>query len=130
MLLFLGFLHLGGLRTALYNFLFAKSQGGQFVLRIEDTDQTRLVPGAVQQLEDDLHWAGVIPDESVTTEGSYGPYIQSQRLHLYQGQTQILLNSGAAYRCFCTERRLELLRKEALRQRQVKTVMHILYAYI
>lgn len=117
---FPGFLHLGGLRTALYNFLFAKSQGGQFVLRIEDTDQTRLVPGAVQQLEDDLHWAGVIPDESVSKEGSYGPYIQSQRLHLYQGQAQILLNSGAAYRCFCTERRLEMLRKEALRQRQVK----------
>lgn len=114
-----GYLHLGGLRTALYNFLFAKSQGGQFVLRIEDTDQTRLVPGAMQQLEQDLTWAGLVPDESPSLGGSYGPYVQSERLHLYQGQAQNLLQSGAAYRCFCSERRLEMLRKEALRQRQV-----------
>ncbi|KAF4521242.1 hypothetical protein B566_EDAN008443 [Ephemera danica] len=114
-----GYLHLGGLRTALYNFLFAKSQGGHFVLRIEDTDQSRLVPGAVKQLEQDLLWAGIVPDEGPSVGGSYGPYVQSERLHLYQGQAENLLQSGAAYRCFCTERRLDMLRKEALRQRQV-----------
>lgn len=81
---FPGSLHVGGLRTALYNYLFARSNDGRFILRIEDTDQTRLVPGAVQCLEEDLHWAGLDPDEGPSEGGSYGPYCQSERLSLYR----------------------------------------------
>uniref|UniRef100_A0A1B6KEA1 Nondiscriminating glutamyl-tRNA synthetase EARS2, mitochondrial n=1 Tax=Graphocephala atropunctata TaxID=36148 RepID=A0A1B6KEA1_9HEMI len=114
-----GFLHLGGLRTALYNFLFARSKGGTFILRIEDTDQTRLVEGAVEQLHRDLEWAGIVPDEGPMTGGQSGPYLQSQRLALYKSSADKLLENGAAYYCFCTQHRLELLRKDALRRRQV-----------
>lgn len=114
-----GYLHLGGLRTALYNLLFARCNGGQFILRIEDTDQARVVPGAIEQLERDLAWAGVVPDEGPIAGGAYGPYIQSQRTHLYNTQAQILVDQEAAYPCFCSEKRLELLRREALRLRQV-----------
>jgi glutamyl-tRNA synthetase len=114
-----GYLHLGGLRTALYNLLFARCNGGQFILRIEDTDQARVVPGAIEQLERDLAWAGVVPDEGPTAGGAYGPYIQSQRRHLYNTQAQILVDQDKAYPCFCSEKRLELLRREALRLRQV-----------
>lgn len=79
-----GYLHLGGLRTALYNYLFAKSHGGTFILRIEDTDQSRVVPGALQQLEKDLEWAGIISDEGPSPGGSFGPYVQSKRVNLYK----------------------------------------------
>ena len=79
-----GYLHLGGLRTALYNYLFAKSHGGKFILRIEDTDQTRLVPDAVEKLENDLNWIGILLDESPFKGGSHGPYKQSERLSLYR----------------------------------------------
>lgn len=75
---------MGGLRTALYNFLFARSQGGKFILRIEDTDQTRLVDGALEQLQEDLGWAGITPDEGPNLGGDYGPYLQSQRTELYK----------------------------------------------
>ncbi|XP_044266176.1 probable glutamate--tRNA ligase, mitochondrial [Tribolium madens] len=114
-----GFLHLGGLRTALYNYFFAKSRNGAFILRIEDTDQSRLVEGAIEQLQRDLDWAGVQIDEGPSTGGCYGPYIQSQRLHIYRGHVETLLNNGSAYHCFCTEKRLELLRREAIRVREV-----------
>ena len=113
-----GYLHLGGLRTALYNFLFAKSRGGQFILRIEDTDQSRLVPGAASQLEEILSWMGMRPDESPLRGGNFGPYHQSGRRHLYMQHAQELLDKGLAYRCFCTERRLDLLKKEAARTKQ------------
>ncbi|XP_075686543.1 nondiscriminating glutamyl-tRNA synthetase EARS2, mitochondrial [Rhinoderma darwinii] len=113
-----GFLHLGGLRTALYNYLFAKKHGGVFILRLEDTDRSRLVPGAAGGIEDMLEWAGIPPDESPRRGGLYGPYEQSQRLNLYHEAVQTLLESGAAYRCFCTPQRLELIKKEALRSRQ------------
>lgn len=79
-----GYLHVGGLRTALYNYLFAKAHNGSFILRIEDTDQTRLVDGAVEKLEEDLRWVGLHPDEGPTQGGLYGPYIQSKRLDLYR----------------------------------------------
>ncbi|KAF3814189.1 hypothetical protein GH733_017805, partial [Mirounga leonina] len=102
-----GFLHLGGLRTALYNYIFAKKHQGSFILRLEDTDQTRLVPGAAENIEDMLEWAGPA-----------GPYQQSQRLELYAQATEALLESGAAYPCFCSPQRLELLKKEALRNHQ------------
>ncbi|XP_043567621.1 probable glutamate--tRNA ligase, mitochondrial [Chiloscyllium plagiosum] len=113
-----GFLHLGGLRTALYNYIFAKKHGGTFILRIEDTDQSRLVPGAAESIEDVLEWAGIPPDESPKRGGSYGPYKQSERLDLYLKATETLLMKNAAYYCFCSPQRLEMLKKEALRMRQ------------
>lgn len=79
-----GYLHLGGLRTALYNYLFARHSGGKFLLRIEDTDQTRLVPGATERLIEDLLWAGIEIDEGPGFGGAHGPYIQSQRRELYR----------------------------------------------
>ncbi|KAJ8920758.1 hypothetical protein NQ315_004898, partial [Exocentrus adspersus] len=115
----LGFLHLGGLRTALYNFLFAKKYNGKFILRIEDTDQTRLVPGAMQQLQNDLEWAGIEIDEGPCQEGTYGPYIQSSRLQIYREHVSTLLSNGSAYYCFCSDKRLQLLRKEALRMNEI-----------
>ncbi|XP_017081092.1 probable glutamate--tRNA ligase, mitochondrial [Drosophila eugracilis] len=114
-----GYLHLGGLRTALYNFLFARHLDGKFLLRIEDTDQTRLVPGASERLVGDLLWAGIEIDEGPGFGGQLGPYVQSQRTMIYSKAIEELLQNGTAYRCFCTERRLDLLRKEALRTRQV-----------
>jgi glutamyl-tRNA synthetase len=75
---------LGGLRTALYNYLFAKANKGKFILRIEDTDQTRLVEGASEQLSKDLEWCGLVPDEGPLQGGDFGPYIQSERLQLYR----------------------------------------------
>ncbi|XP_002926604.1 probable glutamate--tRNA ligase, mitochondrial isoform X1 [Ailuropoda melanoleuca] len=113
-----GFLHLGGLRTALYNYIFARKHRGSFILRLEDTDQTRLVPGAADNIEDMLEWAGIPPDESPRRGGPAGPYQQSQRLELYAQATEALLESGAAYPCFCSPQRLELLKKEALRNHQ------------
>ncbi|KAH8297747.1 hypothetical protein KR054_008429 [Drosophila jambulina] len=114
-----GYLHLGGLRTALYNFLYARHLGGKFLLRIEDTDQTRLVPGASERLVEDLLWAGIEIDEGPGFGGEVGPYVQSHRKEIYSKAIEELLENGSAYRCFCTERRLDLLRKEALRTRQV-----------
>lgn len=112
---FSGFLHLGGLRTALYNYLFAKSNDGKFVVRIEDTDQTRIVANAQERLLQNLDWAGIKPDESVLHGGAFGPYVQSQRLDLYSKHLEMLIANGHAYYCFCTERRLELLRRDAMR---------------
>ncbi|CAL8330802.1 unnamed protein product [Lota lota] len=113
-----GFLHLGGLRTALYNFIFAKKHGGSFILRLEDTDQNRLVPGADEAIEDMLEWAGIPPDESPRRGGPVGPYRQSQRLELYTQTALRLVDAGHAYYCFCSTQRLELLKKEALRSGQ------------
>lgn len=79
-----GYLHLGGLRTALYNYLFAKSRGGVFILRIEDTDQTRKVEGSVEALVRDLQWAGIECAEGPGFGGNHGPYVQSERLQIYQ----------------------------------------------
>ncbi|RQM14221.1 hypothetical protein DD237_003312 [Peronospora effusa] len=110
-----GFLHLGGLRTALFNYLFAKSCGGQFILRIEDTDKTRQVEGSVEALVDSLKWCGVEEDEGPNLGGPYGPYIQSQRLPIYQEAAKKLIESGHAYRCFCTSERLQKLRESQTR---------------
>uniref|UniRef100_A0A2S2QL89 Nondiscriminating glutamyl-tRNA synthetase EARS2, mitochondrial n=1 Tax=Sipha flava TaxID=143950 RepID=A0A2S2QL89_9HEMI len=114
-----GQLHLGGFRTALYNYLFAKSKGGKYILRIEDTDRSRVIFGAVEQLQEDLKWLGIEFDEGPTNNGPYGPYIQSERLEIYKKRAQHLLSSGHAYRCYCTEKRLELLRRDALRTRTI-----------
>ena len=85
-----GELHLGGLRTALYNYLFAKRHGGAFLLRVEDTDQARTVPGAADRLQDVLGWAGLHPDESPRTGGLHAPYTQSERLPLYRAAAERL----------------------------------------
>lgn len=114
-----GYLHIGGLRTALYNYLFAKKHGGQFILRIEDTDQTRFVEGAIENLINSLHWAGIDYDEGVIVDdkghvsqkGDCGPYIQSQRLDIYRKYVDQLIENGYAYYCFCNKERLDDLRE-------------------
>jgi len=107
-----GFQHIGGVRTALYNYLFARSQGGTFVLRIEDTDRERYEPEALQDIYDTFAWLGFRWDEGPDVGGPRGPYFQSQRLELYASHAQHLLSKGAAYRCYCTPERLDQLRKE------------------
>jgi glutamyl-tRNA synthetase len=109
--------HIGGLRTALFNYLFAKSQGGKFILRIEDTDQSRYNPEAEKDLYETLQWVGISWDEGPEYlgkygGGDYGPYVQSQRQELYKKYAQQLLDEGKAYRCFCTPERLDQVRKE------------------
>ncbi|KAL4797938.1 hypothetical protein BDV19DRAFT_358277 [Aspergillus venezuelensis] len=104
-----GYLHLGSLRTALFNYLLAKRTGGQFLLRIEDTDQARTIPGAEQRLYDDLNWAGLNWDEGPVVGGAFGPYRQSERTNIYRKHTHDLINDGHAYRCFCSKERLDKL---------------------
>lgn len=98
----------------MYNFLFAKSNNGKFILRIEDTDQARLVLEAAQRLENTLKWAKIPPDESPISGGPVGPYVQSQRLDIYNSYIQQLLRNGSAYKCFCSSLRLKRLRNEML----------------
>lgn len=97
-----GGLHIGGVRTALYNYLFAKKNGGDFVLRIEDTDQSRFVPGAEEFIQNSLDWLNLTPDESPWNGGAYGPYRQSERKEIYSKYAQQLLDSGRAYYAFDT----------------------------
>jgi len=105
-----GALHIGGVRTALYNYLYAKKHGGQFILRIEDTDQKRYVAGAEDYILKSLEWCGIIPDESPKVGGSYGPYRQSERLDLYKQYANQLLDKGLAYYAFDTPEALEEMR--------------------
>lgn len=116
-----GYLHIGGLRTALYNYLFARNEGGKFILRIEDTDRTRFVEGALENLIKILGWAGLEYDEGVFLEdgklverGDFGPYIQSERVKndLYNKYIDKLIEEGKAYYCFCTQERLDDLREQ------------------
>ncbi|MCJ1314398.1 Glutamate--tRNA ligase mitochondrial [Agyrium rufum] len=104
-----GSLHLGSLRTALYNYLLAKATGGRFILRIEDTDKKRTIPGANERLIEDLHWAKVEWDEGPDIGGLYGPYTQSSRTELYIEHANKLLADRKAYRCFCSSERLNAL---------------------
>ena len=113
-----GFLHVGGLRTALYNYLFAKKNNGKFLLRIEDTDQKRYVEGAMESLLKTMTWIGLDYDEGPHKDGEYGPYVQSQRTELYRDHAKILMENGAAYRCFCTSERLEQMREKQIRSKQ------------
>ena len=106
-----GSLHLGSIRTALYNYLLARRTKGQFILRIEDTDQKRTVPGAEQRLCEDLQWVGLHWDEGPDGDGAYGPYKQSLRRKLYSEHVDRLLNKDSAYRCFCTAERLDKLNR-------------------
>ncbi|MGB5531374.1 MAG: glutamate--tRNA ligase family protein, partial [Ignavibacteriaceae bacterium] len=112
-----GYLHIGGLRTALYNFLFAKNQNGKIILRIEDTDRKRFVEGAIENLIDTLNWAGIHFDEGPHLGGNYAPYLQSERLKIYKDHVQKLIQDGKAYYCFCSPERLEKLREEQQKQK-------------
>jgi glutamyl-tRNA synthetase len=107
-----GHTHLGSGRTALYNYLLARQAGGQFILRIEDTDQKRYVPGAENELIESLRWLGMDWDEGPDVGGPHTPYRQSLRRDIYQHYAQQLINNGHAYRCFCTPERLERVRQE------------------
>ncbi len=123
-----GYLHLGGLRTALYTYLFAKKNGGTFILRIEDTDQEREVPGAVELIYKSLRQAGLFYDEGPDVGGDYGPYIQTQRRDTYMPYAMRLVESGAAYPCFCTKEELQARRDAATaRGEQWKYDKHCLH---
>jgi glutamyl-tRNA synthetase len=106
-----GGLHLGGVRTVLYNYLFARQHGGDFILRIEDTDQTRFVPGAEEYIYECLKWCGLQPDESTQTGGPYAPYRQSERKHLYRSYAEFLVQEGKAYYAFDSPEELESMRE-------------------
>lgn len=108
-----GALHIGGLRTALFNYLFAKAQGGSFILRVEDTDQKRYVEGAEDYLMRSLAWLGLIPDESPSAGGQYGPYRQSERKPMYRRYAEKLIEAGHAYYAFDTAEELAELRSKA-----------------
>ncbi len=108
-----GFMHLGGVRTALYAYLFAKKNGGKFILRIEDTDQERFVEGATEVIYDTLKGCGMDWDEGPDVGGDYGPYVQSERKHMYLPYAQELVEKGAAYYCFCTKEELDERRAAA-----------------
>ena len=108
-----GFMHLGGVRTALYNYLYAKKNGGKFILRIEDTDQERFVEGATQVIYDTLKGCGMEWDEGPDVGGDYGPYVQSDRKEMYLPYAKELVEKGAAYYCFCTKEELDERRAAA-----------------
>ena len=98
-----GSMHVGNLRTALFAFLFAKKNNGKFILRIEDTDQARFIPESVKVIFDSLRVTGLAFDEGPGKDGGFGPYVQSERRHIYKEYINKLLESGHAYRCFCTK---------------------------
>jgi glutamyl-tRNA synthetase len=111
-----GSFHVGGARTALYNWLFARHTGGRFILRIEDTDRTRYRPDALADLLDGLRWLGLDWDEGPEVGGPFGPYTQSERLPIYQEHARRLVAKGEAYPCFCTPERLAAVREEQRRR--------------
>ncbi|KAL6942031.1 hypothetical protein ACO0QE_003195 [Hanseniaspora vineae] len=121
-----GFLHMGSLRTALYNYLLAKNTGGQFLLRLEDTDQKRLIPGAEQNIYDSLKWLNIEYDEGPgkNDKTNMGPYRQSDRSETYSKHVQTLLDNGHAYRCFCSKERLDGLRDSAQKLQPPTTVSY------
>jgi len=113
-----GYIHIGNLRTALYNYLFARHNDGDFIVRIEDTDRTRYVPGAVENLIATLKWVGLDYDEGPDTGGPYAPYYQSERLAIYKEHAEYLINNKKAYYCFCSAERLDTLRAEQKKNNQ------------
>lgn len=108
-----GYMHIGNLRSAIYEYLAAKIYGGKFILRIEDTDQRRYMEGAVDVIYETLAKVGIQHDEGPDIGGDYGPYVQSERLHIYEPYAKQLIESGHAYYCFCDKERLDTLRKDA-----------------
>jgi glutamyl-tRNA synthetase len=117
-----GPLHIGGVRTALFNYLFAKKNNGVFFLRIEDTDQNRFVPGAEAYIMESLEWLGIAPDETIGKNEKFGPYKQSERKHLYKQYADELINSGNAYYAFDTAEALDFHRKQL--EEQGKTFIY------
>ncbi|MBP6759451.1 MAG: glutamate--tRNA ligase [Flavobacterium sp.] len=117
-----GPLHIGGVRTALFNYLFAKKNNGTFFLRIEDTDQNRFVPGAESYIMEALEWLGIAPDETIGKNEKFGPYRQSERKHLYQNYADQLIHSGNAYYAFDTAEALDAQRKQ--HEEQGKTFIY------
>jgi glutamyl-tRNA synthetase len=113
-----GYLHVGGARSALFNYLFAKRHKGKFILRIEDTDRSRYVKGALEEIYESLRWLGLEWDEGPGIGGPCGPYIQSERVAIYKEHAEKLLSSGKAYRCFCSSERLAALREEQEKTKQ------------
>ncbi|MFH1233734.1 MAG: glutamate--tRNA ligase [Patescibacteria group bacterium] len=113
-----GYLHIGSLRTVLFNYLIAKNLGGKLILRVEDTDEKREVQGAVESLIKILNWVGLKFDEGLHIGGNFGPYIQSQRLAIYKKYVDELLNAGKAYYCFCSVERLQKMRKDQQAKKQ------------
>jgi glutamyl-tRNA synthetase len=111
-------MHLGTARVALYDYLLAKKTGGQFILRIEDTDVSRTVPGAEQEIIDGLRWLGLSYDEGPDVGGAYGPYRQTDRREIYHTHINTLVNGGHAYPCFCTPERLEAVRQEQQKRKE------------
>ena len=113
-----GYPHVGNIRTALFNWLFARHHGGSFIVRIEDTDVTRKVKGALEAILDGLRWLGLDWDEGPEVGGKYGPYFQSQRLEKYCEAAKRLISQGNAYYCYCSPKRLEEMRAEQIRRKQ------------
>ena len=108
-----GYLHIGGVRTALFNWLFAKGQGGQFILRVDDTDQQRNVEAALAPILDGFRWLGLDWDEGPEVGGPHAPYFQSQRKEKYQAAAETLLTAGAAYRDFATTEEIQAEREQS-----------------
>src|SRR3990172_7003044 len=111
-------MHLATARTALYDYLLARQTGGRFVLRIEDTDLRRTVPGSEQEIMDGLRWLGLEYDEGPDVGGPFGPYRQTERRDLYLEHANILVERGLAYPCFCTAERLEKVRAQQKQQKE------------
>src|SRR5512135_1084436 len=107
-----GHMHLATARTALYDYLLARKTGGKFVLRVEDTDLKRTVPGSEQEIMDGLRWLGLEYDEGPDVGGPFGPYRQTERREIYAQHAQMLVDSGHAYPCFCTKERLREMRAQ------------------
>ncbi len=120
-----GYLHIGGLRTALYGFLFAKKAGGDFILRIEDTDTARYVDGSVQIIYDTMRDSKIMYDEGPDVGGDFGPYVQSERKNIYTEYAKKLVELGGAYYCFCTPERIETLKDEAGNMRYDKHCLNL-----
>ena len=112
-----GLQHIGGVRTALFNYFFARSNGGKFILRVEDTDRERYSDESLQDLYDTLDWLGVKWDEGPVVGGPYGPYIQSERFAIYQEYAKKLVDMGKAYYCYCSAERLEALRQKQIEEK-------------
>jgi len=113
-----GLQHIGGVRTALFNYFFARSQGGTFILRVEDTDRERYHDEALQDLYDTFEWLGIEWDEGPNKDGGYGPYVQSERFDVYKDYAEQLIESGHAYYCYCSSERLDALRKEQKKEKK------------
>jgi len=112
-----GYPHIGNLRTAIFAFLEARHTGGQFILRIEDTDRKRIVEGSLQAIKDSLNWLGIDYDEGPDKGGPHAPYVQSERLPIYQKYAQQLIEQGNAYYCYCSPQRLEAVNKTSVAQK-------------